>query len=192
MQIAPFRGRNIFTGDYLGDGGAFQYYGQAADNIFADNTVERATGVLAWGQWRGWVPANASARPPPLRGQMGNGVMPNLRNQYLRNEFKGSWSAPNYNYSVGYDAFYARRFFAVQPLDDAPPGISGTFALVYRHNSGGGGYSFGAGSSNVVVDGGSFALDPGAVALGGESCVLVARERTELIWASGVGCTLVQ
>ena len=184
VQIAPFRGRNVFSGDYWGDGGAVQYYGQAADNVFADNTMERMTGVLAWGQWRGWTPANAT-----VGGQMGNGVMPNLRNQYLRNTFLGAWSAPNYNYSTGYDPFYQRRFYAVQPLGNAPPNISGTFLLVYRHNEGGGGYSFGSGASNVVVDGGSFELDPGQVDAGGAECV-VADKRTELNSVNGVGCAL--
>ena len=116
--------------------------------------------------------------------------MPNLRNQYLRNTFLGAWSAPNYNYSVGYDPFYQRRFFAVQPLGNAPPNISATFQLVYRHNIGGGGYSFGEGASNIVVDGGEFELDPGQVALGGDSCV-AAGEKTSLIYAAGVQCKLV-
>ena len=125
-----------------------------------------------------------------MRGQMGNGLMPNLRNTYLRNVFVGAWSAPNYNYSVGYDPLYARRFFAVQPLGDAPANMSGTSLLVYRHNSGGGGYSFGEGATNVIVDGGAFSLDAGQVAMGGASCVLQAKG-TSLILATGVQCTLV-
>ena len=120
---------------------------------------------------------------------MGNGLMPNLRNQYLRNEFVGGWSSPNYNYSnAGASSFYTRRFFAVQPLDNAPPNISGTFLLVYRNNSGGAGYNFGAGASNVVVDGGDFSRDAGTAADG--PCVLVD-ERTELILARNVNCETV-
>lgn len=197
IQITPFRGRNIFAGDTWTDGGAFQYYGQALDNVLADTTFQRMTGVLAWGQWRGWVPPNRTAEreaegaaraDPPLGGQMGNGLMPNMRNQYLRNEFVGSWSFPNYNYSgQGAIAFYARRFFAVQPLT-APPNISATFLLAYRENSGGGGYNFGAGASNIVVDGGSFELDAGTAADGG--CIL-ADMHTELIHARNVSCTTV-
>ena len=120
---------------------------------------------------------------------MGNGLMPNVRNQYLRNEYVGGWSSPNYNYTgAGASAFYARRFFAVQPLDNAPPNISGTFLLVYRDNSGGGGLNFGAGTTNVVVDGGEFALDAGTAADG--PCVL-ADKRTALILVRNVNCSTV-
>jgi hypothetical protein len=182
IQITPFRGRNIFTGDHWADGGAFQYYGQALENVLAEATFERMTGVLAWGQWRGWVPPNRTA----VGGQMGNGIMPNVRNQYLRLDFLSSWSFPNYNYTdSGAAAFYSRRFFAVQPLSNAPPNISATFLLVYRDNAGGGGYNFGAGAHNIVVDGGAFALDAGTAADGG--CVLLA-PLTALISVSNLTC----
>jgi hypothetical protein len=188
IQITPFRGRNIFAASLWADGGAVQYYGQALDNVIADAEFARMTGVLAWGQWRGWVPPNASASWR-AGGQMGNGLMPNVRNQYLRNEFVGGWSFPNYNYTnAGAASFYARRFFAVQPLDNAPPNISGTFLLVYRNNSGGGGYNFGAGATNVVVDGGDFSLDAGTAADG--PCVLAAKD-TALILARNVNCSVV-
>ena len=151
IQITPYRGRNLFVGDLFTDGGAIQYYGQALDNVIADSTFERVTGVLAWGQWRGWVPPNQTLTTgtPEVGGQMGNGLMPNLRNQYLRNAFLGSWSSPNYNYSgSGAAAFYARRFYAVQPMpNNTPQNISGNTLLVYRGNSGGGGYNFGSGAS---------------------------------------------
>ena len=163
----PFSAPQIFSGDHFQDGGAFQFYGQALDNIVADNTAERMTAFIAWGQWRGWTPANASA----LGGQMGNGLMPNMRNTYLRNEYAGAFSLPNYNYSVGYDPTYARRFFATQPIDNAPPGVYPNSYLVYRDNAGGGGYSLAVGLANAVVDGGSFALDPGQARQGG--CALV-------------------
>jgi hypothetical protein len=194
IQITPYRGRNIFAGSRWSDGGAVQYYGQALENVIADATFERMTGVLAWGQWRGWVPPNRTLPPvegpaTPLGGQMGNGLMPNVRNQYLRNEYVGGWSSPNYNYTgAGASAFYARRFFAVQPLDNAPPNISGTYLLVYRDNSGGGGLNFGAGTTNVVVDGGEFALDAGTAADG--PCVL-ADKRTALILVRNVNCSTV-
>lgn len=210
VQIAPFRGRSIFAGDVWADGGAVQYYGQALDCVLADAVGERMTGFLAWGQWRGWTPANASEMvggraaaaaagatdlllppPPPLpqlRGQMGNGIMPNLRNQYLRNTIASAWASPNYNYSVGYDAAYGRRFFAVQPLGNAPANISATFLLVYRHNNGGGGYNFGAGAADVLVDGGAFVLDAGQAAQG--SCVLIG-EQTRGILTTGVQCSVL-
>ena len=188
VQFTPFRGRNVFSGDLWKDGGAFQYYGQALDNVLADSVGERMTGFLAWGQWRGWTPANASGGG--LGGQMGNGLMPNRRNQYLRNTFTGSFSCPNYNYSVGYDPAYARRPWATQPLDNAPPGVYGNALLVYRHNSGGGGYSLGVGLKDVVVDGGRFVLDPGQVAAGGGGCALVDARAVGVYVAPTLNCTL--
>lgn len=221
IQITPYRGRNIFSGDLWSDGGAVQWYGQALDNIVADSTFQRMTGVLAWGQWRGWVPPNRSVTvDDSLQGQMGNGLMPNTRNQYLRNEFVGSWSFPNCkccrsvmrpadgspiaciaystdpphtpcadNYTgESTAAFYARRFFAVQPLSDTPVNISASFLLTYRENSGGGGYNLGAGATNIVIDGGSFTLDAGSSSDGG--CVLEAKD-TSLIFVNNVSCTTV-
>ena len=115
--------------------------------------------------------------------------MPNTRNQFLRNEFLGGWSFPNYNYSgAGALAFYARRFFAVEAVT-TPPGVSSSFLLVYRSNSGGGGYNFGEGASNIVVDGGAFELDAGTAADGG--CVLADPRTTALISVNNVSCTTV-
>jgi len=190
IQITPYRGRNIFSGDSFSDGGAFQYYGQALDNILADSTFERMTGVIAWGQWRGWIPPNRTeeeeALGGTLGGQMGNGLMPNMRNQYLRLDFLSGWSFPNYNYTgSGTGAFYARRFLAVQPLDSAPENISATFLLVYRDNVGGAGYNFGAGATDIVVDGGVFSLDTGTTRDG--DCVLIA-PRTSLISVNNLTC----
>jgi hypothetical protein len=185
VQITPYRGRNVFSGDEWADGGAFQYYGQALDNVVADSQGERMTGFLAWGQWRGWVPANAS-----LGGQMGNGLMPNMRNSYLRNSFVGGFGCPNYNYSVGYDPAYARRFWATQPIDNAPPGVFPNSLLVYRDNSGGGGYSFAVGVRDAVVDGGAFSLDPGQAAQGSE-CALVDPKAEGVYIAPSLKCSVL-
>jgi hypothetical protein len=68
--------------------GCFQFYGHAIDIVVAENTVERGTGFLSWGQWRGWLPADASdASSNHLRvgGTMNNGVQPNLQIQYFDN-----------------------------------------------------------------------------------------------------------
>jgi hypothetical protein len=41
VQILPFRGRSIFSGDTWEDGGAFQFYGHALDNIIAGERSAR-------------------------------------------------------------------------------------------------------------------------------------------------------
>lgn len=43
--------------------------------------MSRGTGFLAWGQWRGWLPATADG----VGGTMNNGAQPNLQNQYFDN-----------------------------------------------------------------------------------------------------------
>lgn len=65
------------------------------------------------------------------------------------------------------------------------------FLFRYRNNSGGGGYNFGAGATNVVVDGGDFSLDAGHIADGGPSCVLIGAS-TALIHAQGVNCSIAE
>jgi hypothetical protein len=193
VEIEPFRGRNVFAGDVFIDGGAFQFYGHALDNVVADTVFARTTGVVAWGQWRGWTPANASAGGG-LAGEMGNGIQPNLRNTYLRLDFVGSLSAPNYNYSVGYDPFYARRFFATQPVDNAPPGSLPNSFIVFRGCAGGGGINLAAGTAVVVVEDGAFFQD--AQGAGGGPCVLTPPPPpggdpapTPLVLVNRVNCT---
>lgn len=49
ISIAPFRGRNLFIGNALEDGGAFQLYGAAHDTIVAENKGARMDGFTVWG-----------------------------------------------------------------------------------------------------------------------------------------------
>lgn len=200
VQIMPYRGQNIFSGDVWEDGGAFQFYGHALDNIVADCTGERMSAFLAWGQWRGWTPAplrgegeedgeQQPPRPPSrLGGEMGNGMQPNARNQYMRNTFVGTLSCPNYNYSVGYDPTYARRFFASQPIDNAPQGQTLNTLLVLRGNAGGGGVNLAVGAGDIVVEGGQFWQD--AQGAEGGPCVLAPEspEGGGGVFVRGVGC----
>ena len=170
IQIMPYRGQNIFTGNQLEDSGAFQFYGHALDNIVSDNIGIRMTGFIAWGQWRGWIPPNAST----IQGQMGNGIQPNMRNLYLRNTFLGSLSNPNYNYSVGYDPYYARRFFSTQPVDNVPEGQAASLLLVYRNNEGGGGLTMNVGTAHIIIEHGKYYQDIQLQSSG--SCIIYPAE----------------
>ncbi len=188
--MLPHRGRNIWSGDTWEDGGAFQFYGEAIDNIVADNIGERMSGFVSWGQWRGWFPANTSIDlhgASGLQGQMGNGLMINMRNTFLRNEFVGAFSNPNYNCSTGIDPFYTRRYFVTQPVSP-PPGILGNMMLVFRQNTGGGGFSVGEGAGNMVIEGGRFQLDKWQQSVG--ECVLVAGG-SPLVYVSNVTCSSI-
>ena len=49
ISIAPFRGRNLFIGNTLEDGGPFQIYGAGHDCIVANNRSSRTDGYLIWG-----------------------------------------------------------------------------------------------------------------------------------------------
>ena len=155
VEIMPFRGRNIFSGDEFKDSGAFQYYGHALDNIMADCVCERMSGVISWGQWRGWLP------PPRKGGRMNNGHQPNFRNQFLRNSFVGTFSIPNYNYSESTSAtvFLDRRFFATWPITNAPANQPVNSFLIFRGNSGGGGYNINEGTEDIIIEGGSLPSD---------------------------------
>lgn len=192
VQIMPYRGQNIFIGDQFEDGGAFQFYGHGLDNIVVDTIATRMTGFIAWGQWRGWIPPNASTVDNPvtlqttvveevttnttttvglgLEGQMGNGLQPNMRNMFLRNTFLGSLSCPNYNYSVGYDPYYARRFFSTQAVDNIPEGQAASLLLIYRGNTGGGGLTMNVGTSHVIIENGKYYQDTQGIESG--SCIL--------------------
>ena len=147
----PFRGRNIFSGDELRDSGAFQFYGHALDNIVADCVCERMSGLVSWGQWRGWIP------PAYKGGVMGNGHQPNFRNQFFRNSFVGTFSIPNYNTTEGSSVttFFNRRFFATWPQPNGTPENQPVNSfLIFRGNSGGGGYSISEGTEDIVIEGG--------------------------------------
>ncbi len=54
----------------LSDGGAVQVYGHGTDIVIAENTADRMTGFVAWGQWRGApnLTATATAVVPGTAG----------------------------------------------------------------------------------------------------------------------------
>jgi hypothetical protein len=89
VQIMPFRGRNIFFRDTNIETGPHQFYGHAVENFVTDVALRSVRGLMAWGQWRGWVPpppANSSlwrvgdgAARAAFGGQMGNGMQVRAR-----------------------------------------------------------------------------------------------------------------
>ena len=48
ISIVPFRGRVLFIGNELKDGGIIQSYGTSIDCIFADNRTRQVAGFLTW------------------------------------------------------------------------------------------------------------------------------------------------
>lgn len=115
ISITPARTRVIFEADHFLDGGTLQFYGQAQECVVTKLVGERITGLVAWGQWRGWYtpPCGSMGMPPcptgaldarsrnatsessasevsaatrhMLGGEMGNGVMMNTQLRYLSN-----------------------------------------------------------------------------------------------------------
>jgi hypothetical protein len=149
VEIEPYRGRIIFADSLLADGGAIQVYGHGLETLFQGIIVERATAFVAWGQWRGWTPADVS-------GVMGNGIQPNLLNQYLDNVVLTSTGWTNYNSSLtrDYDTFYNSSSFVAVPADSEghPLPSPHNRGLVFRGNLGGGGVHIGESSADVLVE----------------------------------------
>lgn len=66
ISITPARSRIIFEKDHFVDGGTVQFYGQAQECVVDSLLGERITGLVAWGQWRGWYdpPCGTMGMPP--------------------------------------------------------------------------------------------------------------------------------
>eukprot|EP01043_Picozoa_sp_COSAG02_P060794 COSAG02_NODE_8022_length_2743_cov_3.322239_3_plen_359_part_00 len=66
ISITPARSRIIFEQDHFLDGGTVQFYGQAQECVVESLLGERITGLVAWGQWRGWYdpPCGSMGMPP--------------------------------------------------------------------------------------------------------------------------------
>ncbi len=92
VQILPFRGRCIFHGNTFRDTGALQFYGIGFESIVSENNMERVGGLVSWGQWRGWNPTAEVS----LRGEMGCGANPNIRNVFERNDFSEGNAVVNF------------------------------------------------------------------------------------------------
>ena len=54
ISITPARSRIIFEQDHFLDGGTVQFYGQAQECVVDSLLGERISGLVAWGQGRGW------------------------------------------------------------------------------------------------------------------------------------------
>jgi hypothetical protein len=94
IQIGPFRGHNLFIGNTVTDGGAFQLYAAAHDSIVAENRGARMDGFSVWGlNPHGW------------------GLQPSWFCQFLDNEIvEGNGYGPVASSfaTIGYDESGAR------------------------------------------------------------------------------------
>ena len=77
--------------------GAVQAYGYSCDTIVASCTAERATGWIAWGQWRGWQRSTPWDLPGPVTGGGNTGAEPLLFMQFLDNRVLEGNNVINYN-----------------------------------------------------------------------------------------------
>jgi len=94
IQIGPFRGHNLFIGNTIADGGAFQLYAAAHDSIVAENRGARMDGFSVWGlNPHGW------------------GLQPSWFCQFLDNEIVegNAYGAAGSSFAtIGYDETGAR------------------------------------------------------------------------------------
>jgi len=198
VQIMPFRGRNIFFRDTNTDTGPHQFYGHAVQNIVTDVRLTRVRGLMAWGQWRGWVPPPANAsnhlHPPPtiagpLTGAMGNGMQPNHQNLYRGVEFSERHHLTNYACGEGgYTEHWAWKNIVLYPdalalnknqsLKSPHPLNTG---IVLRGVTLVGGVWLGNGTSDFVIENSN-------ISWGGDQCI-VGGGVDDLVWQSGNTCT---
>jgi hypothetical protein len=172
VQIMPFRGRNIFFRDTNEDTGPHQFYGHAVQNLVTDVRFVRVRGLMAWGQWRGWVPPNASSLSGAQRGVMGNGMQPNHQNVYRGVAFSERHHLTNYACGeAGYTEQWGWKNIVLYPdalalnsnqsLKSPHPLNTG---IVFRGASLMGGVWVGNGTSDLVVENCN-------ISWGGEQCI---------------------
>jgi hypothetical protein len=190
VQIMPFRGRNIFFRDTNEDTGPHQYYGHAVQNILTQVLFKRVRGVMAWGQWRGWVPPpRANESQPTLGGLMGNGLQPNLQNHYREVVFTERHHLTNYACGQsGYTEQWDWRSLVHYPdqlLNNAtaksPHPLN--VGIVHRGMSAPGGMWLGNGSSDVIFENANISW------AGGGECVVGAKAIDTLFYEAGNVCT---
>ena len=121
VQILPFRGLNIFHHNTFRDVGAFQFYGIGLENTVADNRNERMAGMVSWGQWRQWSPPHIA-----LRGEMGCGANPNMRNVFERNDFVEGNAIVNYNTAEGASYNFGQGYTLASTSGGGAGGSSGS------------------------------------------------------------------
>jgi hypothetical protein len=203
VEIMPFRGRNIFHRDYIVDTGPFQYYGHGVESLANYLKMERVRGVMAWGQWRGWVP------PPPVnesisssssfsssvgfQGAMGNGLQPNLHNTHRGVHFLEGNHLVNYACGQqGYVEFWGGAALVLYPISALGNNITGSplpvnVGGIYRDTvtDNNGGFYVGNGSSDIIIEG-SRLLQSGSIV--NYDCIIMGTA-VDLIFTNNNTCT---
>ena len=191
IQLLPFRGRNIFFRDKNIDTGPHQFYGHGVQNLVTQVILTRVRGLMAWGQWRGWVP------PPPMNatlgaslgGLMGNGYQPNLQNLYRDVVFTERHHLTNY--ACG-QAGYVEQW-GWKPVVHYPDALELNnnstaksphplnVGIVHRGLQAPGGMWLGNGSADVIFENANISWSAG-------ECVVGAKAIDSLFWESGNVC----
>ena len=173
--------------------------GHAVENVVTEVLFRGVRGLMAWGQWRGWLPpppansslwaaaasgesaqraAYAARQLPPLGGQMGNGMQPNLHNVYRDVRFTERHHLTNYAcLEAGYVEQWGWKSVVAYPASALNVNITNSphplnVASVYRGTSTPGGFWIGNSTSDFIVEGSN-------ISFGGAQCVVtgVADER---------------
>jgi hypothetical protein len=195
VQIMPFRGRNIFFRDQNTDTGPHQFYGHAVQNLVTQVRFSRVRGLMAWGQWRGWVkppPANDSSwgseSGSGSRGLMGNGYQPNLQNIYRDVVFTERHHLTNYACGqAGYTEQWDWRPFVLYP-DQLLNNVTAksphplNVGIVYRGLTAPGGMWLGNGSSDVILEASNMSWTGGQCVEGASAAI------DTLVYTAGNAC----
>jgi hypothetical protein len=199
VEIMPFRGRNIFFRNYNGDTGPFQFYGHGVQNLVTGVKFDRVRGMIGWAQWRGWIP------PPPvnetgqwttdprgeLGGAFGNGLQPNVQNIHRSVSFLEGNHLVNYmSNQSGYVEFWGGAAVVLYPVETLNPvqypnaPHSTHIGILYRDvtMASNGGFLFGNGTADVVVEG-------AVVNASGGACVAVQPSTSLIYLAPDIVCT---
>jgi hypothetical protein len=192
VEIFPFRGRNIFDRDFNIDTGPHQFYGHGVSNFVTSTKFERVRGLMAWGQWRGWVPPPRPGDVPRVQGLMGNGWQPNVHNQYRGVHFSEGNPLVNYNCGeTGYVEFWAGKSVVLYPSGELPNQTSSSphplqVGLVFRDTrmqEASAGFWVGNGSSDVVIENSQVDHD------GGSCIVMGLPSQVSLVFTRNNNCS---
>ena len=184
VQVLPFRGRNIFFRDTNIETGPHQFYGHGVENYVTGVEFRSVRGLMAWGQWRGWKP------PPPMNssewngvgseraafslgGLMGNGLQPNLHNQYRDVVFTERHHLTNYACGEsGYVEQWAWKAVVAYPaaalnvnITNSPHALN--VASIFRGSQVFGGFWIGNSTSDFVVEGSNVTWSDGECVVSG-------------------------
>lgn len=173
----------------LNQTGPHQFYGHGVESLVTDVHFSSVRGLMAWGQWRGWVP------PPPMnnstwllhdgdsplssRGAMGNGWQPNLHNVYRGVVFTERHHLTNYACGEsGYEEQWSWKPIVTYPVSVLNVNITNTphpvnIGLVYRGTQAPGGFFIGNDTVDVVIEGSNISWSSGECIVRGDLEALV-------------------